>query len=273
MTSTTTKERPRESGGRLDEINILFCATPDFFQHVAVAAVSAVLSSSTSRGIRLHVMTCDPDAAAEARLRETFRPFAHVEVTVYRVDGNRVDTLFANGHVTRETYLRLLAPEVLPAGIERLLYLDSDVVVVDNIAELYDVDLHSAPLAAALDGRWGPASSERLQALGIDPERYVNAGVLLLDLARWRREALAERVLAFAAAKGSLLLRHDQDALNAVLGPDILQLDRRWNLQTFMLGRAVRTLMPMDFQATAAARRSPGLIHFSTDQKPWKYRA
>jgi lipopolysaccharide biosynthesis glycosyltransferase len=93
-----------------------------------------------------------------------------------------------------------------------------------------------------------------------------------MDLARWRREGIAERLFDYVARQGSRLAYHDQDALNAVLADDIALLDLRWNLQPLMLGRWARAENPAAHARARAARRNPGIIHFTTERKPWKHR-
>jgi lipopolysaccharide biosynthesis glycosyltransferase len=252
--------------------HVLFCADRRFFQHMAVAAVS--LAAVARSPLQIHVMSCDADAAAEAKLREALRPFDRVDVAVHHVDPARLADLFVDRHLSKEAYLRFLAPEVLPGDVDRVVYLDSDVVVLDDVSALFAVDLQGKAVGAAPDLDWsGHAPTDRLRALGVDPAApYVNSGVLVMDLARWRRDGLSRRLLDFAAQKGALLLRHDQDALNAVLRDDIRLIDRRWNLQVLLLSHWARRGLPLDHAATAEARRRPAILHFSTADKPWKFR-
>ena len=119
----------------------------------------------------------------------------------------------------------------------------------------------------------GPETARRLAALGIAPgHRYVNSGVLVLDLARWRREGIADRILAYVAEHGDRLAYHDQDALNAVLQDEIAPVGQRWNLQPLMLGRFSRGTDPDGHRRARAARRNPGIIHYTTARKPWLHR-
>ena len=255
-------------------VDVLFCADRLFLQHAAVAALS-VASATVARPIRVHVMSCDQDARAQAMLREALRPCAHVRVEFHRVEPGRLAGLFVDRHLTKEAYLRFLAPEVLPCHIHRVVYLDCDVIAIDDIGPLYDADLGGRAVGAVADSAWtDPESRGRLRALGLAAGQvYVNSGVLVMDLDRWRRDGLADRLLDFATEQGARLLRHDQDALNVVLRDEICLLDRRWNLQVMMLGRWARRALPDDHAATAGARRDPGILHFSTEEKPWRFRA
>lgn len=261
---------PEETAATGDVIHLLFCADPSYFQHLAVAACS-VASSNRRVALTIHLLTRQRDAAQERRLAESLAPFRNVSYTIYLVDDDRVSRAHVHSHYAPEVYLRLLAPEILPAGLERVLYLDSDLIVLDDLLPLWRTDLRGHAVGAAPDFPWDPLGTEiqRHTALGIVPGSvYVNTGVLLMDLVRWRRADLSARLFDYIAKRGPELLFVDQDALNAVLHGDIKVLDPRWNLQARMyrLGRR-RT------DEVRAACRQPAILHYSTWDKPWNFRS
>jgi lipopolysaccharide biosynthesis glycosyltransferase len=262
--------RPLEDPAAL---HLLFCASADYLRHAGVAAVSAVLSSAP-RPIKVHVFATTGDAPAEAKLLATLRPFPQVGLEIYRIRDGRVAGAFTDRYLTQEAYLRFLAPEVLPREVRRVLYLDCDLVVVDDLGPLWEADLGDAAVGAVSDSDWHAGSGEtRLTRLGIPRGHpYVNSGVLLMDLDRWREEGLTEAVFRTVADLGPALRFHDQDALNAALHARIAQLDRRWNLQAMMFSPTLRRALPRDWEATREARRTPGIIHWTTQAKPWKLR-
>ncbi len=254
-------------------VHVLFCAGHGYFQHLAVAAIS-LASNSHCTHVSVHVITTDKDPVADAMLRETLQPFPHVSIDITHVEDSRLDCVFLDRHLTKETYLRFLAPDVLPPEVTRVLYLDCDLLVLDDVALLYNIPLNGKAVGAVPDVDWKMGRPTRFNALGINPGHiYVNAGVLLIDLDRWRRSHIANQLFDFAMERGPVLEYHDQDALNAVLQGDILQLDRRWNVPALMYGRWIRSAAPGDYSATVSARRAPGIIHFTTATKPWNFRS
>ena len=235
--SRRTVQRPTRGGLQRDVLHVLFCASRDYLQHAAVAAVS--LLSTTPGPIVFHVFTAEGDPAAEARLSDTLGRFPRIGLELYRVGYPGLSHAFVDRYLTKEAYLRFLAPDVLPRDIGRVIYLDCDLVVVDDVLPLWNTDLRGAAVGAVADCDWTAGAAEnRLTRLGI-PRRhvYVNSGVLVMDLDRWRRERLGERLFRFIEAKGASLAYHDQDALNAVLHSEIALLDRRWNVQVMMFSR------------------------------------
>ena len=150
------------------------------------------------------------------------------------------------------TYARLLIPSILPGTIDRALYLDGDTTVTGSLAPLFSLDMQGKPAAAAADG---PRITEiEIPLLRLPPDAvYCNTGVLLLDLAAWRRESIAEQILDFSRRAPKLRLQ-DQSALNKVLATRLLILPSSWNFLNYV-----------DWQAV----KPPSIIHYAGLQKPW----
>lgn len=271
MSNRRHRSPARLSAGPL---RILFCANSSYFQHVAVAAVS-LADSNRHSSVDFHLLTCDRDAAAEQSLRASLADYGGLALTMHHVTDRRLDQFFIDKHVSKEAYLRILAPEVLAADIDRIIYLDCDVVVVDDLGPLWNTELGDKALAAAPDYPRLPSvlAPARRRALGIPQDwTYVNSGVLLLDLERWRRGGLTQRLFDYIGHHGAALEFWDQDAINAVLHDAILVTDCRWNLQARMY-RSGRRSFPMEFVATREARRRPAIIHYTGAEKPWRFRS
>ncbi len=256
-----------------EAMTVLFCANPGYFQHLAAAARSLADTSSGST-IDFHVITCDSDSEAEQKLRDSLVE-ERLSLTIHRVSDARLNDFFVDKFMTKECYLRILAPEVLPADLDRVLYLDCDLVVLDDLRPLWDTELAGKAVAAAPDYPRLPSvmSLERRRTLGIPPDQtYVNSGVLVIDLARWRRLGLTRKVLDYVGAMGPALEFYDQDAINAVLSDELFLLECRWNLQARMY-LSGRRAFPLEFDATRMARRRPAIVHYTGSEKPWLFRS
>ena len=156
---------------------------------------------------------------------------------------------------SRATYARLLVPQILPAHYRRALYLDADILVLRDLGELWHADLQGASLGAVRDGmdasrRSGAPAFERVPRV----RRYFNAGVLLMDLAKWRASGVADRALRYLQENPRSPYA-DQDALNVACDGDWKELGPKWNHQTL-------------YHPGSLAER-PAIVHFITGDKPW----
>jgi len=175
------------------------------------------------------------------------------------------------------SYLPLLIPQLI-AEDRSVLYLDSDLLVRGNLNELWEHRLGAgAPVHAVLDYGFhevGAALKDNAaERLGIDANApYFNSGVLLIDLPVWRRDHIAERALEFAREHPEVMRFTDQDALNAVIQGGWDHLDPRWNVLVGSIDLMAETVGDVDERQRfkELLTRSPHIMHFSGQQKPWK---
>lgn len=166
-------------------------------------------------------------------------------------------------HISSATYARLLLPAILPDRIARALYLDADILVLDDLGPIWEVDLGDAVVGSVVDERLDNQVKLGNTSLGGLPlprvRDYFNAGVLLVDLARWRTERIPEKALEYLQSFPHSVYS-DQDALNVACDGVWKRLDPRWNYYQIDLEKSISDL--------SAAER-PGIIHFHGCHKPW----
>ncbi|MBS6347835.1 MAG: glycosyltransferase family 8 protein [Oscillospiraceae bacterium] len=183
------------------------------------------------------------------------------------------DTLFQGAPVSRqypkEMYYRLLASRLLPDTLDRVLYLDPDILVLNPLRPLWETDLEGNLFAAAAHtGKTELANSVNRMRLNSGSD-YYNSGVLLMDLAAARREIDPEEIFRYVAEHKKELLLPDQDLLNALYGRRILPLDDAlWNYDArnynnYRLRSAGTHDLPWVMEHTA-------ILHFCGKAKPWK---
>jgi len=163
-------------------------------------------------------------------------------------------------HISMMTYARFLLPSIFPESVSKVLYLDADLLVLDDLGPLWDTDLEGSVLGAVLDGLDPHLKSGKPHLDAVPKVRaYFNAGVLLIDLGRWRQERISEKALEYMIQYPQSPYS-DQDALNAVCDGLWKKLDSRWNCQKFY---EKMSLLNMD------RTQRPGIIHFVCRDKPW----
>ena len=239
----------------------LVCAADDrYAMPLAVTLRSALDGLAEGRTLRVFVIDGGIQPRRRERLLASLDPRrCDVEFLVPDPQAFK-DAVVTPGHVSVASYYRIAAPWLLPADLTRVIYLDSDLVVRGDLAALFATDLKGQPLAAAVDTAVpsvsAPLGLRNYRALGLAPDvPYFNAGVLVLDLARWRRERIPERAFDYLAAHIEVIRFWDQDVLNAVLAGDFRALDPRWNQ------------LP---DVAHHIREEPWIVHFASTSKPWQ---
>lgn len=139
-----------------------------------------------------------------------------------------VDGLFSSARVTdrypKEMYYRLLAGKLLPENLDKIIYIDPDILVINSLKDLWKMDIADFLFAAASHtGKTEMANNVNKIRLGTDTD-YYNSGLLLINLKRARREIVPEEIFAYADKNYKNLLLPDQDILNAMYGIKILPL-------------------------------------------------
>lgn len=185
------------------------------------------------------------------------------------VDAALFDGAPVTAQYPREMYYRLLAGQMLPESLSRVLYLDPDILVINPLRELWETDMQGNMFAAAAHtGKTELANNVNRIRLGTDHD-YYNSGVLLIDLERCRSEVSPDELFAFVREHRCELVMPDQDLLNAVYGDSILPLDDAlWNydarnFNNYMLRSAGEQDMDWVMENTA-------ILHFCGKAKPWK---
>ena len=166
-------------------------------------------------------------------------------------------------------YYRLLAGHLLPPDVERVLYLDPDILVINPLRPLWETALGDHLFAAcAHTGKTELVSSVNRVRLGVEND-YFNSGVLLMDLARCRQEIVPQELFDYAAAHMNTLILPDQDMLNALFGDRVLPLsDVRWNYDARDYhGYFVTSGGEVDMDWIMA---HTAILHFCGKAKPWK---
>ncbi|WP_088673114.1 glycosyltransferase family 8 protein [Rhizobium sp. R339] len=165
--------------------------------------------------------------------------------------------LQARGRWSGATLARLYMDLQIPEKIERLLYLDADVLAVAPVDELFTRDLQGKALAAVDDYvmAFPEKAGARQRKIGMgEGGRYFNAGVLLFDWSVCRAKGLFARTREIFEERSHLFQNNDQDALNVTFDGNWLVLDPRWNTQTGLLPFVER----------------PAIFHFTGRKKPWQ---
>lgn len=178
----------------------------------------------------------------------------------YSVDEALLANLVIRSNWTQAVYYRLFFPFLVPEQVCRLLYLDTDIVVVGNLTELYSLPMQNFPVAAVYDNY-----VRKQPLIGIDEEgEYFNSGVLLIDVGLWKQHRVTERAIEYLQRNPDRIKFVDQCALNAVLVGNWKKLDYRFNV--------MYSYVPSDasLQELKKFIQDKVVVHY-TLQRPWNF--
>jgi lipopolysaccharide biosynthesis glycosyltransferase len=255
-------------GSLKEQTHVAFCCNSRYIRHMAVAAVS-LLINNPCRPFAIHLILTDHDREELLRLERSLEKFPNARLHVYFFDANRCSQFFIDKHLTVDTYLRLFLADILDDAIDKLIYLDSDLVVRGNIDELCDIQMGTKILAGVPDCN----DADRRRSLMLPgPELYINAGVLVIDLKRWRESNLTRLAQDIIMQFNDSLYYFDQDVINIMLRGTILPLNLQWNFAVWRMRRYF-TIHPQTLRRYDEARERATIVHFAGHEKPWRFAA
>ena len=275
--------RAREMGLYFDDVVVIFAVSDNFIPYFSAALQSLLENSSQARHYDIVVLTRDISPSSMNALTAQVNAFPQASIGYLDVEAALGDTqLPYYGHFRPETYFRLLAPSLLPMA-NKAIYLDSDIIVLDDVAKLFDIDVEGYLLGATRDidtigqicGYEQSVGTYLSKELGLtDPMAYFQAGVLLMNLAEFRVRTTPDQLISLATQRTWRWL--DQDVLNKVVDGDYVRINMRWNLlydwKCIRRGRII-ACAPSDFKREyVIARGDIGIVHYAgPDDRPWLY--
>jgi lipopolysaccharide biosynthesis glycosyltransferase len=235
-------------------LNILHCCDENYVQHVTVCMTSLAVNNPNS-DLNIVCVIRDLTDASRRRIEQTMKQFPNV--TLSFAAPNVPDNFPVRVHYTIDTYQRFWVRDFFPHE-DKVLYLDPDMVVLDDLCALWETDLTGYVFGAV------PIPGSDRPAWFRMPEGtlYCNTGTILFNMPEWDKAGCPQVLIDFTARNGQHLRDADQDTINIYLAGRWKPLDARYNI---LAGRLGDPNMPRD------AVLSPAVVHFSGSNKPWKY--
>ena len=232
-------------------MEVLCACDQRFLPHTATMLCSLLEHNSVSR---IHLFYSSVSEHELAKLEALVARYAS-KISFYEIVLADLQDLRVDKWASVAVYYRLLAPRLLPADLDKVLYLDSDIIVRQSLKDLWNIDLTGHALGAVPN-----FEDDARKALGL-PEgtKYFNSGVLLINLRFWRQSNVAERAISFIRNNPTKVQYWDQDALNATLVRSWIELQPPWNWQFRRRN------------AGPGNQLQPAIVHFITDDKPWHW--
>ncbi len=245
-----------------DEIPVFFSVDDSYAPFLAAALCSAAKNSSPHRRYRAIVLYQGLSAENRRRLAALARDGFAIEFVEMKQSLSCITDRMANrlrcDYFTLTIYFRLFIPAMFPQ-YDKGIYIDSDVIVLGDLAELYDTPLGDCYIGACADRSVvdiPEIAAYMEQAVGVGRREYINSGMLLMNLKALREKKLDEHFVNLLTTYHFNSIAPDQDYINAMCHGKILYLDEAWDA------------MPV---AGRAPLSEPKIVHYNLFSKPWCY--
>lgn len=243
-----------------ENINVAICVDDNYCQHISPMLYSIDKNTQEKVDVYLIYYKLKPESLEYiVRLNEVL---TNVEIKIRKLKDYQYErlSLFKETKLPTEAYFRLLLPELLP-GIKRVLYLDVDMLILNDLKELYQTKLGNNVMGVVRDFPFtNDKNSWAYFLLGDAGERYFNSGMLLLNLEVMRKNNIVEKFIKFISETSQYYFLGDQDAFNVFFFYDVKVLGNENNY----IAENQSILEKTNFDVT--------IMHYCgfSDPKPWK---
>ncbi|MBA3979369.1 MAG: hypothetical protein C0462_02080 [Alcanivorax sp.] len=252
-----------------DLVHIALCCDAKYLPYAATTIASCIDSCAEPEWLHFHLVALDIGNDALDKLR------VFVEQKGCKIDFHCPGhDIYADFHTQRyglAVYHRISLPVYLRGRAEWVIYLDSDVLVVDDIRKLWaEKDIDSDMITGAVID-YSPATERHVK---IPREKYFNSGVLLINIRKWLDYKIHEKTIDYLNSNHRALTFVDQCSLNVVHDGCWRRLSPRWNIQgnVYSFWRRERSGPAITEVEIKDAISNPGIVHFIASKKPWKIR-
>lgn len=257
---TNTKENIMK-----EEINICLSTDNNYIQHTAAVVASILSNAKRKDNYHFHILSTRLSDENKKKFNEL------IEIKNCKIDYPKVDEKFLDpfksvkmhSHLTLETFNRLLIPKLFPK-LDKMIYIDSDLVVLSDIADINKIDISGYYFAGVKDAN----SKELVRRHGYEQKyEYINAGVIIINCDELRRCNYFPKILKQI---GKIEARTgDQDFINFCFHEKIKVISYKWNMYHKFHFENYGGNPPMDDNDYVSAIKNPVIVHFVGPDKPW----
>lgn len=256
-----------------NKINIVFASDNNYVQHTAVAMASVLVNTKVPQKIQFYLIDDEIQPENKEKITKTVQNLGG-NIEFIKIKNSKLEDCYVSGELSRASYFRLDIANILGESIEKIIYLDCDLLVYDDIEKMWQLDMGGKPVAATCD--LGIMASARVRKqknkfIGLPFDApYFNAGVLMMDLKKWRDGNYAEAIIALATQ--NKYPNHDQDALNKFFMNNWQEIPLRWDVIPPVFNLFLKILTKPDLRKKAIeAKLNPAIFHYAGGYKPWEY--
>lgn len=236
-------------------MNLLLCVDNNYIEH-AMDTILSIFIHNNDEEINIYLMY---DELEEEKLNN-FIHFVKMDLNcklhLIKYNLNNIQLPIYIDYITKITYFRLFFPLLIEEDIERILYVDSDVICSENIIDFYNMDFENNVLAGC-ENMLMMDNIESNERFGLPQDNiYINAGVLLINVKKYKDMVSYNSLIKFINDNYNKLVFQDQDVINKYFYGKIKIVDTKYNYQINAVEYGMENY-------------NSALIHYSESYKPW----
>lgn len=266
ITETVCFSFPRSSSEKT-ALNIAFGTDKNFLFGCAIA-ITSILAKNTDQTLAFHVFTDTLDKGNLERFQSLAEKY-NTSITLYNVNCEWLKQLPSTKNWSYAIYFRFIVVDYFYQQLDRIVYLDSDIVCNGSLQELITLDLKENIVAAVAEGEapWWEKCAQRLDKKEIK-EGYFNSGFLLINLENWHKHDITKKTMGMLSNPEvtNRISYPDQDILNILLPGYILFIDKKYNTQ-FSINYELKCKSGETYPHPI--NDSTVFIHYIGPTKPW----
>lgn len=251
----------------INQLNIAYGIDKNFLLGCAVS-ITSILLTNPEFNFSFHVFTNSIDDDFQQKLHQLTDKYK-TNITIYLVEDNHLSNLPTTKNWTLATYFRFIVADYFYNRIDKILYLDADILCKGSLAELFNLEFDNnlAYVVIEKDPIWWEKCAKRLEENKL-LTGYFNAGFLLVNLKKWKENNINEKALKLLTNETlrKKFTHLDQDVLNLLLLDKVKYLDRKYNQQV-NLNYELKN--KSNISNYSPITNETVLIHYIGPTKPW----
>ncbi len=237
-------------------MNVLYSTDESYWPYTFIS-IHSLLKNNPNSEVNIYILCEEIDSEFESNLSLLYDLTPRLTVEFLQVGDQQFESVPQPGRFTKATYYRLLANEILPSELNKVLYLDGDTLINSSLDSLYAEDLSDTAVAAV------PHRDNLGMRYGIPIESpYINTGVLLINLKKWEEISVPETATAELENYDGTIDLPLQAILNKSLAGHIKPIHPRYNYTSDWMNEFL----------SADLSINPVIYHYTGKLKPWRYR-
>ena len=251
------------------QVHVAFSADDHYLQHLTVTIYSLLQVAGAGHFYHLHILDGGISDINKKKLIASLKNFTNKSLKFYQIDKNIFKDTQKFLHLNEVCYFRILLPNILK-NIKKVLYLDADLLIFDDVAKIFATSLSANnPIAAVkvFHPNYQQVLSKQFKT---NLSFCFNTGVLLINLQAMRRNNLVKKLITFSIENTNKLLAADQDVFNIVMNNKVSKLDPTWNVGSYIFYAKSNFYCQLSQKKFQQLKNNPGIIHFD-GAKPWSF--